>query len=69
VDAARLPATILDDLKHLLETSPGESEVVLEMRTATGARRLRLGSGYRVTPSRALLADVHHLLGDAALAA
>ncbi len=69
VDAARLPATILDDLKHLLVTSPGESEVVLEMRTATGARRLRLGNGYRVTPSRALLADVHHLLGDAALAA
>jgi DNA polymerase-3 subunit alpha len=69
VDAARLPATVLDDLKHLLETSPGESEVVLEMRTAAGARRLRLGSGYRVTPSRALLTDVHHLLGDAALAA
>jgi DNA polymerase-3 subunit alpha len=69
VDATRLPASVLDDLKHLLETFPGESEVVLEMRTAAGARRLRLGSGYRVTPSRALLADVHHLLGDAALAA
>jgi hypothetical protein len=69
LDATRVPAGILEDLKHLLETSPGESEVVLEMQTATGARRLRLGPGYRVTASRALLADIHHLLGDATLAA
>jgi DNA polymerase III subunit alpha len=69
LDATRVPAGILDDLKHLLETSPGESEVVLEMQTATGARRLRLGPGYRVTATRALLADIHHLLGDATLAA
>jgi hypothetical protein len=43
--------------------------VVLEMRTTTGARHLRLGPEYRVTPSRALYADLHHVLGDAALAA
>jgi DNA polymerase-3 subunit alpha len=69
LNARRVPAGILEDLKHLLETSPGEAEVVLEMHTATGPRRLRLGPGYRVTPTRALLADIHHLLGDAALAA
>jgi DNA polymerase III subunit alpha len=69
VDAARLPATVVDDLKHLLENFPGESEVVLEMRTASGDRRLRLGEGYRVTPSTGLRAELDRLLGDAALSA
>jgi DNA polymerase III subunit alpha len=67
VDAARLPATVLDDLKHLLERFPGDSEVVLVMRTATGDRRLRLGEGYRVSVNTGLRAELDHLLGDAAL--
>jgi DNA polymerase-3 subunit alpha len=69
VDAARLPATVVDDLKHLLENFPGDSEVVLEMRTASGDRRLRLGEGYRVTPSTGLRAELDRLLGDATLSA
>jgi DNA polymerase-3 subunit alpha len=67
VDAARLPAAVLDDLKHLLERFPGDSEVVLVMRTATGDRRLRLGDGYRVSVNTGLRAELDHLLGDAAL--
>jgi DNA polymerase-3 subunit alpha len=67
VDAARLPATVIDDLKHLLENFPGDSEVVIEMRTASGDRRLRLGEGYRVTPSTGLRAELDRLLGDATL--
>jgi DNA polymerase-3 subunit alpha len=67
VDAARLPATVIDELKVLLESFPGDSEVVLEMRTATGERRLRLGDGYRVTPNSSLRAELDRLLGDAAL--
>jgi hypothetical protein len=43
--------------------------VVLEMETSAGARRLRLGREYRVTPSPGLRAELHHLLGDSALAA
>jgi DNA polymerase-3 subunit alpha len=69
VDAARLPASVIAELKHVLENFPGESEVVLEMETSAGARRLRLGREYRVTPSPSLRAELHHLLGDAALAA
>jgi DNA polymerase III subunit alpha len=69
IDAGRLPASILGDLKHVLESFPGECEVVLEMQTSSGSRRLRLGSGYRVAPSTTLRAELHHLLGEAALAA
>ena len=34
VDAAQLPATVIDDLRELFERYPGESEFVLEMHTA-----------------------------------
>ena len=67
VDAAQLPATVIDELKHVLETFPGECEVVLEMRTRTGARRLRLGDGYRVAPTASLHAELSALLGPAVL--
>jgi DNA polymerase III subunit alpha len=69
VDAALLPASVIDDLKHLLERFPGDSEVVLEMRTASGDRRLRLGDDYRVAPSVGLRAELDRLLGDATLSA
>ena len=68
VDAARLPATVIDELKHVFEKFPGEAEVVLEMQTAGGPRRLRFGTGYRVAPSASLRADLEHVLGPAALA-
>jgi DNA polymerase-3 subunit alpha len=69
LDAAQLPASVLDDLKQVLDEHPGECEVVLEMQTSTGSRRLRLGPEYRVTPSSTLRAELHQLLGEAALAA
>lgn len=69
IDAARVPATVLDDLKHVFESFPGESEVVLVMRTASGDRRLRLGPAYKVTPSTGLRAELDRLLGDATLSA
>ncbi|HVS29748.1 MAG TPA: DNA polymerase III subunit alpha, partial [Solirubrobacteraceae bacterium] len=68
VDAARLAATVIDELRELLEGHPGESEFVLEMRTASGVRRLRFGPGYRIAPTPALKADLGELLGEAALA-
>ena len=61
VDAARLPASIVDDLKDLLERFPGQAEFVLRMRTSAGERRLRFGAGYRVDANaslRALLQDL-----------
>jgi DNA polymerase-3 subunit alpha len=67
LDATRLPASILDDLKTVLERHPGESEVILVMRTSSGERRLRFGDGFRVKIGAGLNAELDDLLGDAAL--
>jgi DNA polymerase-3 subunit alpha len=69
LDATRLPASILDDLKTVLERHPGESEVILVMRTSSGERRLRFGDGFRVKIGAGLNAELDDLLGDAALSA
>jgi DNA polymerase-3 subunit alpha len=63
LDAGSLPSTIIVDLKDVLEKFPGESPVVLAMRTRTGERRLQLGSGYRVRSSPSLRAELDALLG------
>jgi DNA polymerase III subunit alpha len=65
LDATALPATILGDLKDLLEQHPGESDVVLDVTTPAGPRTLRLGRGYRVAPTPGLRAGLAELLGDA----
>jgi DNA polymerase III subunit alpha len=69
IDAAQFPAALIDDLKTVFETHPGESEVLLEMRTREGLRRLRFGEEFRVAYSPGLRAELDHLLGPAALAA
>ena len=38
LEAAGLPASVIDDLKHLLANYPGESEVVLEVQMSGGIR-------------------------------
>jgi DNA polymerase-3 subunit alpha len=48
VDAAQLPATVIDDLRELFERYPGDMEFVLEMHTRTGVRRLKFGDAYKV---------------------
>ncbi len=63
VEAHRLSSDALVDLRHLLSTFPGESEVVLEL---SADRRLRLGADYRVEPSPGLRAELEHLLGGPA---
>jgi hypothetical protein len=67
VDATRLPATIIDDLKHALGNYPGESEVVLHFTTSQGERVLRFGSDYRVKPIPSLRAELERILGPAAM--
>jgi DNA polymerase III subunit alpha len=70
VDAGRLPATVIDELKRIFEDFPGESEVLLEVHTRTGLRRLRFGSGYRVAGRDAgLKAELHRVLGAAVVPA
>jgi DNA polymerase-3 subunit alpha len=67
-DAARLPASVIDDLKHILGSFPGESEFVLELKTTVGAKALRFGKEFRVAATPTLRAELEHILGPAVLA-
>ena len=67
LDASQFAATIIDRLKHVFECFPGDSEVVLDIRTADGPRTLRLGPSYRVAPTPSLRAELASILGPAAL--
>jgi len=69
VDPSRLDAGLVDELKAVLEHHKGEAEVHLILETKEGSKSLRLGSDYRVRPSSGLLAEIDHVLGQAALAA
>jgi len=69
LDARALPATVLGELKEVLVGFPGESDVVIDLATSIGRRRLRLGPGFRVARSAAgLHAELDALLGPALLA-
>jgi hypothetical protein len=65
VDAARLPDGAIDDLKQAIEDFPGSAEVVLDLDTSAGTRRLRLGEGYRVQHTPALRAELEQALAPA----
>ena len=70
VDAGRLPASVIDELKHVFGNFPGESEVVLEIHTRTGLRRLRFGGEFRVAGRDAgLRAELRRVLGSAVVPA
>jgi DNA polymerase-3 subunit alpha len=69
IDAAAFGASLVDELKAVFANFPGEAEVMLEMQTRDGLRRLRFGDGYRVQPSAALRAELDALLGLGARAA
>jgi DNA polymerase-3 subunit alpha len=69
VDAARLEATIISELRELFERYPGKDDFVLEMQTRTGLRRLRFGGDYRIASRNgALKSELRSLLGDAIVA-
>jgi DNA polymerase-3 subunit alpha len=66
VDAARLHAAVIEELRDLFERYPGDSDFVLEMDTRAGLRRLRFGQEYRVAARNAALgAELRRLLGPA----
>ena len=69
VDARRCPDSLIGDLKSLLEHFPGETDVLLEMETSSGRRRLRFGPDCRVSRVDALRAELNDLLGPDALVA
>ncbi len=70
VDATRLLASAIEDVKDIIETNHGPAEVVLEMLTSAGTRILRLGEAYRVQHTPGVRAELEAALAPApALAA
>jgi DNA polymerase-3 subunit alpha len=64
LNAGQLPAGVIDDLKQVFADYPGESEVVLDIVTGQGQRRLKLGQDFRVAARNASLkAELDRLLG------
>ncbi len=64
-DARRLPASVIDDLKHLFLQHPGVAEVVLKLETSDGPRFLLFGPHFKVKPSQDLRCELDGILGPA----
>jgi DNA polymerase-3 subunit alpha len=69
VNAAQFGVSLFEELQTIFEHVPGDAEVLLEMETRQGLRRLRFGSDYCVRPSAALDAEIDALLGAGSRAA
>ena len=69
LDASAVQPDLIDDLRELLASFPGDAEVVVELASAQGARRLRLGSTFRVQRTAGLYSELSQLLGSALLPA
>jgi DNA polymerase III subunit alpha len=66
---ARCTPPMVDRLRDVLATHPGTTEVHLRLDNGERQHLLKLGDGYRVTPSAALMGDLKALLGPAAVSA
>ncbi len=66
---ARCTPPLVDRLRDVLATHPGTTEVRLRLVNGEREHLLRLGDGYRVTPSPALMGDLKALLGPTAISA
>jgi DNA polymerase-3 subunit alpha len=65
VDLGTLSRDAIDDLKQTIEDFPGPAEVLLDIDTPEGVRRLRLGEEYRVQHTPTLRAELQHALAPA----
>jgi DNA polymerase-3 subunit alpha len=65
LDATLLPARVIVELKDVLSEFPGDCDVVIELVSSVGRRRLRLGPEFRVTRDANLHAELDDLLGAA----
>jgi len=63
VSAAALSTSAIDDLKQAIEDFPGPADVLIDIDTSAGTRRLRLGEEYRVQHTPTLRAELEHALG------
>jgi DNA polymerase III subunit alpha len=69
VEAACLPTSAIDDLKQVIEDFPGSAEVLLDIDTSAGTRRLRFGEAYCVEDTPTLRAELEHALAPVISAA
>jgi DNA polymerase-3 subunit alpha len=69
LDASAFGISVIEELKAVLGNFPGDSEVILVMKTRQGIRELQFGREYRVRRSAGLDAELDALLGGAARAA
>jgi DNA polymerase III subunit alpha len=69
IDASSLPASAIEDCKQLIEENPGPAEVVLEITTSSGTRKMRLGETYRVQHTPTLRAELENVLAPVVQAA
>ncbi|RLV48977.1 DNA polymerase III subunit alpha [Nocardioides mangrovicus] len=65
--ATRCTPPVVDQLKEVLQTHPGTTEVRLRLLAREGTKVMRLDDRLRVTPSSALSADLKQLLGPGCL--
>jgi len=64
---SRCTPPLVERLKEVLATHPGTTEVRLQVQAGENLTVLRLGDGFRVTPTSSLFADLKALLGAGAL--
>ncbi len=62
VHASALGTGLIEDLKHAIEDFPGAAEIVLDVDTSAGTRRVKLGDAFRVQHTPTLRAELEHAL-------
>ena len=68
VDARTAPADAIERLRRICEEFHGDHPVVVDIRTSSGSRRLRLGPAFRVRPDQALFAEIQATVGSVSVA-
>jgi DNA polymerase-3 subunit alpha len=66
---ARCTPPMVERLREVLAAHPGTTEVHLQLQNGERNQKLRLGDGFRVTHSAALMGDLKALLGPQAVGA
>jgi DNA polymerase-3 subunit alpha len=67
LDAGAWQADLFEDLREVLSSFPGDSEVVVELACTDGTRRLRFGKDFRVQRTAGLYSELTQMLGSALL--
>jgi DNA polymerase-3 subunit alpha len=62
VNAAAIAHGAIEELKAAIEDCPGSAEVLLDVETSSGTRRLKFGAAYRVQHTATLRAELEHAL-------